>query len=80
MAASIATPVALRADDHHGEKRYYDRQSHDYHYWNGDEDQHYRVYLQEQHRDYVPFEKLEKRRRDEYFKYRHDHGLQVVVR
>jgi hypothetical protein len=80
MAASITAPVALMADDHHGEKRYYDRDHHDYHYWNDDEDHRYRVYLQEQHRDYVPFVKVEPRVRKDYFKYRHDHGLEVEIK
>jgi hypothetical protein len=31
MAASVVAPVAVMADDHHGEKRYYDRDHRDYH-------------------------------------------------
>jgi hypothetical protein len=40
MAATLITPLAVMAnDDHHrGERRYYDRDGRDYHYWNGDED------------------------------------------
>jgi hypothetical protein len=82
MAASLIAPVAVKADgnDHRGEKRYYDRDSHDYHYWNADEDRQYRGYLVEQHRTYVPFPKVKVTQQREYFKYRHDHGLQIVVR
>jgi len=77
MTASLIAPVAMLADDHHGEKRYYDR---DYHYWNGDEDRQYRAYLVEQHRQYVPFVKVNVRRRQEYFKYRHEHGFKIEIR
>ena len=79
MTASVVTPVAVMADnDHHGEKRYYDRDHHDYHYWNDGEDRQYRAYLVEQHRAYVPF--VQYRHRREYFRYRHEHGFQVEVR
>ena len=81
MAAFLITPVAVMADDHHrGEKRYYDRDGRDYHYWNGDEDRQYRAYLVEQHREYVPFVRVNVRQRQEYFRYRHEHGLKVVIR
>ena len=80
MAASVITPVAVMADNHRGEKRYYDRDSRDYHYWNGDEDRQYRAYLVEQHRVYVPFGKVHANHRQEYFKYRHEHGFKVEVR
>jgi len=80
MAASVIAPVAVTAEDHHGEKRYYDRDSHDYHYWNDGEDREYRAYLVEQHRAYVPFVSINVRRRQEYFRYRHEHGFKVEVR
>jgi hypothetical protein len=79
-ASFLITPVAARADDHRGEHRYYDREHHDYHYWNDDEDRHYRAYLVEQHRVYVPFVRVDVRHRQEYFRYRHEHGFQVEVR
>jgi hypothetical protein len=80
MSAALLAPVAVMADDHHGEKRYYDRNGRDYHYWNADEDQHYRAYLVEQHRAYVPFVSVGVRHRREYFRYRHEHGFKVEVR
>jgi hypothetical protein len=86
MAASLIAPVALLADhddhrdDHRGEKRYYDRDSRDYHYWNDGEDREYRAYLVEQHRVYIPFVKIKVRERNEYFKYRHEHGFKIEVR
>lgn len=81
MAASLIAPVVVMADDHHrGEKRYYDRSGRDYHYWNGDEDRQYHAYVVEQHRQYVPFVRVRPRERQEYFRYRHEHGFKVEVR
>jgi hypothetical protein len=80
MTASLIAPVTAMADDHHGERRYYDRDHHDYHYWNDNEDRQYRAYLVEQHRVYVPFVKVDVRHRQEYFRYRHEHGFTVEVR
>ena len=80
MAASLIAPVAIVADDHHGEKRYRDTDGRDYHYWNDNEDRQYRAYLVEQHRVYVPFVKVKVRERQDYFKYRHEHGFKVEVR
>src|ERR1700676_727765 len=45
MAAILIRPVTAMADDHHGEKRYYDRKGRDYHHWNDDEDRRYHAYL-----------------------------------
>jgi hypothetical protein len=82
MAASLIAPVAIMADgdDHRGQKRYYDRDTRDYHYWNDDEDRQYRAYLVEQPRVYSPFVKVKVRQQNEYFKYRHEHGFKVEVR
>jgi hypothetical protein len=78
MAASVVAPVAMMADDHHGEKRYYDRVHRDYHYWNDGEDRQYRAYLVERHEAYVPF--VHYRHRPEYFRYRHEHGFEIGIR
>ncbi len=80
MAASVVAPVAVMADDHHGEKRYYDRDHHDYHYWNDGEDRQYRAYLVERHETYVPFVRVNRRHQQEYFTYRHEHGFKVEIR
>ena len=82
MAASLIAPVATMADgdDHRGQKHYYDRDTHDYHYWCDDEDRQYRAYLVEWHRVYVPFVRVKVRRQREYFKYRHEHGFKIEVR
>jgi hypothetical protein len=80
MAASVIAPVAVMAEDHRGEKRYYDRDGRDYHYWNDGEDREYRSYLVEQHRTYVPFVRVRPAQRQEYFRYRHEHGFKVEIR
>jgi hypothetical protein len=80
LAALFVAPVAAVAADHRGEANYYDRDARDYHNWNGDEDRQYRAYLVERHRAYVPFIKVRVRERQEYFRYRHEHGLKIVVR
>ncbi len=80
LAALVIVPAAMVAEDHRGEASYYDRDGRDYHNWNSDEDRHYRAYLLERHRTYVPFVKVNVRERQEYFRYRHEQGLKVEVR
>jgi hypothetical protein len=80
IAASLIAPVVVTAEEHHAEKRYYDRNGRDYHYWNDGEDRQYRAYVVEQHRQYVPFVRVRPRERQEYFRYRHEHGFKVEVR
>jgi hypothetical protein len=79
-SASLIAPVAMRADDHHNDRRYYDREGRDYHTWNGQEDKAYRVYLGEQHRDYREFNREKAARQREYFKWRHDHPDHVLFK
>ena len=74
LGASLLLPVALKADDdHHNDRRYYDRNHRDYHTWNNQEDRAYRVYLGEQHRDYREFNRENRNRQSEYFRWRHEH-------
>jgi hypothetical protein len=80
MTGIAIAPVSAVAQDHRGEKRYYDRQHHDYHYWNDGEDRQYRAYLVERHAAYVPFVQVNRRHRQEYFTYRHEHGFKVEIR
>ena len=73
LSACLFLPVALTADDNHNDKRYYDKDHHDYHTWNNQEDRAYRVYLGEQHRDYREFGQENKSRQRQYFTWRHEH-------
>ena len=81
MVGSFIAPVAVKADDdHHRERRYYDRDGRDYHTWNDQEDREYRQYLVERHRRYVVFTRARAPQRREYFKWRHEHGFKVEIR
>ena len=73
LSFCLFVPVALTADDHHDERRYYDRDHRDYHTWNNQEDRAYRVYLGERHRDYREFHREKRNRQREYFRWRHEH-------
>jgi len=53
--------------------RVYDRDHRDYHRWNRDEDHRYRAYLAERHRRYVAFQRANRRRQNEYWRWRHEH-------
>ena len=79
VGATLIGPVAISAADHH-DKRYYDRDGHDYHTWNSQEDRAYRVYLGEQHRDYREFGKVTVVQQREYFKWRHEHPDNVLFK
>jgi len=72
LGAAGLVPVTARADDHQ-DKRYYDRNGRDYHTWNGQEDKAYRLYLEEQHRQYVEFPRVKRTQQTEYFRWRHQH-------
>ena len=71
LGAALLVPVTVKAADH--DKKYYDRDGHDYHTWNGQEDRAYRVYLGEQHQDYRDFRKVKPAQQRVYFKWRHEH-------
>jgi hypothetical protein len=92
LGIALIAPVALRAqqDDEKktttttttttSSKRYYDTTEKDYHSWTPQEDKAYRVYLGEQHRDYVEFPKVKVTEQREYFKWRHGHPDSVIVK
>jgi hypothetical protein len=73
LGAALILPVAVSADDRDHDRRYYDRDGHDYHQWNGQEDRAYRAYLGEQHQDYREFRRVKPVHQREYFKWRHEH-------
>jgi hypothetical protein len=81
LSGAIMAPVAARAEDRdRHEIRYYDRDGRDYHAWNGDEDRAYRVYLQENHRNYREFRRVKYYQRRQYFRWRHEHPNHVLFR
>jgi hypothetical protein len=78
FACAMLIAPAAQADGH--EKQYYDRDGHDYHQWNDQEDRAYRIYLGEQHRDYREFRRIKAAQQREYFKWRHDHPDHVLFK
>jgi hypothetical protein len=76
---ALVAPVTMRAEDHH-EKRYYDKEGHDYHTWNDHEDRAYRIYLGEQHKDYREFARVNAARQREYFRWRHEHPDNTIFK
>jgi gas vesicle protein len=83
LGAALIAPAALLADDTKSTTtntttRYYDSGGKDYHDWTPNEDRAYRMYLGEQHRDYVEFPKTTVVQQSEYFKWRHGHSDSVI--
>lgn len=76
---TLTAPVTMRAGNNH-DKRYYDKDAHDYHTWNAQEDRAYRVYLGEQHQNYREFRKTKPAKQQEYFKWRHEHPDNVLFK
>jgi hypothetical protein len=69
MVPVTVTPTALRADD----RRYEDKEHHDQHAWNAQEDRAYRRWAKENHRKYATFAKLKEEDQQAYWRWRHDH-------
>jgi hypothetical protein len=83
LSAVLVTPIVLRADDddHHRAnraQRYYDRDARDWHEWNGREQEAYRHYLEEQHREYRDWARIKRREQDDYWRWRHTHPDTVI--
>lgn len=80
MTLALAAPIALTAQDRDRQERhedkpmvYEDGRHHDTHNWNDDEDRQYRAYLQEHHRKYREFNKLNRKEQENYWNWRHQH-------
>ena len=87
LTAALAVPSAMsyaappqdngRQDEHRQDdkdsKRVYDRDHKDYHNWDSNEDQHYRQYLVERHREYQPFLEVKVKDQKAYWNWRHAH-------
>ena len=91
LGASLAAPIVLKAQDESRKetttttttttesKRYYDPEEKVYRNWDANEDRAYRVYLKENHRDYVEFPKVKTTEQREYWRWRHGHPESVTV-
>jgi hypothetical protein len=91
LSATLLAPVtilqgtALAQDDHRAEnaRRYQDAKHHDEHAWNDHEDRAYRIWLQERHRKYNDFDRLNARDQEAYWDWRHNHSdaqLKIDIR
>jgi hypothetical protein len=79
LGAAFLAPIAT-ADDHHQDKRYYDREGKDYHVYNSHEDKAYRAYLGERHQNYREFGKMNHNQQQQYFTWRHSHPDEVLFK
>jgi hypothetical protein len=97
LGATLLAPVAflpataLAQDDYRNEqrkeadnnRRYQDARHHDEHAWNDHEDQAYRMWVQERHRKYNDFDRLNARDQQAYWDWRHGHSdaqLRINIR
>jgi hypothetical protein len=79
MGATLLIPVTLapgqlRAED----QKYHDKGHNDDHQWNSQEDKAYRMWAKENHRKYVPFNKLKDEDQQSYWGWRHEHSDAVL--
>ena len=85
LGAALLAPVAAIAQDHpyngryYDNRRYYDREGHDYHTWNAQEDRAYRSYLGDQHLAYREWRTVKGPDQRAYFRWRHTHPDSVIV-
>ena len=70
LSVALMAPLAMQA-----EQRYYDRDRKDYHEWNEGERKAYKHWLEaERKAKYHDWKKANKREREEYWRWRHDHA------
>jgi hypothetical protein len=76
LPAPRTPPATQERDRDHDRdnRRYEDREHHDYHNWNDREEFAYRHWLEERReRQYIAFERLQRARQAEYWRWRHEH-------
>ena len=84
LSATLLAPVAIlpgtafAQDDHRKEaenaRRYQDAKHHDEHAWNDHEDRAYHMWVEERHRKYNDFDRLNARDQQAYWDWRHNHS------
>jgi hypothetical protein len=90
LSGALITPAALMAFQQSERttttttttetQRYYDPTYKEYHNWNANEDRAYRMYLEQNHRDYAEFPKTKTTEQTEYWKWRHDHPDKMIFK
>jgi hypothetical protein len=82
LSAALMAPVGALAvprpqDDHERheqeerEHRVYDSANRDYHNWDAREDEAYRRWLEEKREGYVDYDRLDRKRQEDYWRWRH---------
>jgi hypothetical protein len=74
LGAMLSAPLALTAKDRDHDRRYYDPYRRDYHEWNENENRAWRHWReQERHRNYIEWQRANRREQREYWRWRHEH-------
>jgi hypothetical protein len=83
LSAALAAPIGAHAmaafqDDHEKheqeeQRKVYDEERHEYRAWDRAEDGAYRHWLEVKHQAYVDYDKLDRKAKREYWKWRHEH-------
>ncbi len=91
LAPTAFLPATALAQDHRDEqrkeaannRRYQDAKHRDEHAWNDHEDRAFRMWLEERHRKYDGFDRLNARDQQAYWDWRHNHSdaqLKIDIR
>ena len=81
LSIALITPAVVKAgEEHHTNKRYYDRNARDYHEWNDNERRAYSRYQEEQRAEQRrEWARANRSQQGTYFKWRHSHPDAVIV-
>jgi len=75
FAVALLLPIAAAADEHDDLRhhRYWDREHHDYHRWNRDEDRYWRLYWTPDRGRFIAWNRANEEQRQAYWHWRHEH-------
>jgi len=73
VTAALTAPVAILAAPARQDNRVYDKEHKDYHRWDDKENEAWRRFLAEKHREEHEFAKATKKEQTEYWNWRHSH-------
>ena len=84
LTSALAVPIGAQAisapqDDHERheqqehQRRVYDEERHEYRNWDSHEDEAYRHWLEFRHQTYVDYDRLDRKAKRGYWKWRHEH-------
>jgi hypothetical protein len=77
LTAALAGPMLImatpRPEDAKVQIRIYDRTHKDYHNWDEHENEAWRLYLSNSHKQYHEYQRANRREQEEYWNWRHDH-------